>query len=290
MNYVACSVICLQTPRKILLRGLWFGGHKPTKLILWVHGLGSSTFSMLHVVEKLVDSQTAALTFNNRGHDVVNRLSAKTTKKGKPRYGGAAHELFTECVDDINGAVRFARRQGVKEVYLAGHSTGCQKSIYWAAQGGRGVKGIILLAPVSDYAAGIKQFGKRKLERAAQYARALMAKKRKHTLLPSDVWPELLDAQRFLSLYSPDGVEEMFPYAQKGKRPVLLHRVRIPILTLWAGGDEYSTHSGKEVAAWFSQNVLSQKSAVHVIRNAAHNFKKTETETAKIIVDWTSVL
>lgn len=274
------------TPNSYLVRGIWNGPRRPKRAIVWVHGLGSSAFSMLHVVEKLVDKNTAVLTFNNRGSGAVNRMSRKTKKKGKVEYGGAAHEVFTDCVDDISGAIRFVRKQGAKEIYLAGHSTGCQKSIYWAAKGGRGVKGIILLAPVSDYAAGLKRYGKKKVARATKYARALVARGKKHELLPLAVWPELLDAQRFLSLYTPDSVEEIFPYAQKGKIATLLQKIKVPILTLWAGIDEYSDRSAREVASWFGQNVSSKRSEVHVIPRTNHGFKGGEVVVARAIKKW----
>lgn len=263
--------------------GLWHGPEKPRRVIVWVHGLGSSAFSIFNLVEKLVDGETAVLTFNNRGHDVVSRISRKTRKKRKVEYGGAAHEVFTDCVDDINGAIRFVRKLGVKETYLAGHSTGCQKSIYWAAKGGKGVRGIILLAPVSDSAAGISKYGTKKIARAMQSARTLIARGKKHQLLPDDVWPELLDAQRFLSLYSTNSVEEIFPYAQKGKQPSLLQKIKVPILTLWAEKDEYSNRAAKEVANWFTEHIRAKKSEVHAIRRAGHSFKGQEKETVQCI-------
>lgn len=283
---LTCGVVSILTKKRLFNKGLWLGPVRPKKLIVWVHGLGSSAFSMLNVVEKLVDKNTAVLTFNNRGSGVVNRVSRKTRKKGKIEYGGAAHEVFTECIDDVEGAIRFARKREAKEIYLAGHSTGCQKSVYWAAKRGHGVKGIILLAPVSDYAAGLKQFGKARVARATKYARALMNRGKKHELLPLSVWPELLDAQRFLSLYTPESVEDVFPYAQKGKRPVLLEKVKVPILTLWAGNDEYSDRPGSEVVAWFKKHVTSDQSAAHLVPKANHSFKKTEGHAVRIARRW----
>src|SRR5262245_33388648 len=123
------------TPKKVLLNGLWFGRcsaeatqdkpTKPKRTIIWIHGLGSSAFSKLGIVEKLVDEDTSVLTFNNRGHDAVTRIGTTT---GKKKTAGAAFEKFEECADDIQGAINFAKKAGAKQIYLAGHSTGCQKS------------------------------------------------------------------------------------------------------------------------------------------------------------------
>src|SRR3989344_2508506 len=160
-----CHVVGILTPKKYFLRGLWFGPRRPKRAIVWVHGLGSSMFSKLSIVEKLVDPQTAVLVFNNRGHDKVSRLARADEKKiGKTLLGGAAHEIFTDSADDIQGAINFAKRQGAKEIFLVGHSTGCQKSIYWASRKKRrSVKGIALLGPVSDWSAEMKRSGARKV-------------------------------------------------------------------------------------------------------------------------------
>src|SRR3989338_10849106 len=130
-----CRVAEIVTPKRVLLNGLWFGAKRPNRVIIWVHGLGSSVFSKLGIVEKLVDKNTAVISFNNRGHDKVSRIARVGEKRiGKTILGGGAHEVFTDCVDDIQGAINFVRRAGVKNIYLAGHSTGCQKSIYWAGK------------------------------------------------------------------------------------------------------------------------------------------------------------
>ena len=179
------------TPKKFVLRGLWFGSKKPKRVVVWVHGLGSSAFTKLGIVEQLADKETAVLAFNNRGFERVAEIKYGSGKNTKWITAGAAHEKFTDCVDDIQGAINFVRKQGVKNIYLAGHSTGCQKSIYWAhKQKGRGVKGIILLAPVSDYAGALHKYGNAKLARAAKAARALIRAGKTQEFLPKSLWPE----------------------------------------------------------------------------------------------------
>src|SRR3989344_5183299 len=177
---------------------------KARRAVVWVHGLGSSMFSKLEITRLIADKETAVLMFNNRGHDKISPLVVAGTKW---RKAGSAHEKFTDCVDDIEGAIKFAKKAGAKSIYLAGHSTGCQKSTYWANKKGKGVKGIILLAPISDYAATVMLDSKEKIARALGVARRLVARGKKHELLPENVWgwSLLADAQRFISLYSGKG-------------------------------------------------------------------------------------
>jgi len=281
---IPCFAIdTITTPKGYILRGLWFGPHKPKRCIVWVHGLASSAFSMLHVVGELADTETAVLTFNNRGHDVIANVN---TTKGKQKRAGAAHEVFTECVDDIQGAIDYANSQGVKEIHIAGHSTGCQKSVYWAAktEGGKGVKGIILLSPVSDYAAAQKNDKDGRLQERTDIARNLVRLGKKHQLMPADIPADgsLTDAQRFLSLNTPDSAETVFPYEQLGKKPRTLQKVTKPILVLWAGEDEYADRPAEEIATWFDQNIKNKHQVV-VIPGTNHGFRDAENQVAEEI-------
>ena len=282
------DIVEITTPQKYLLNGLWFGPTKPKRAIIWIHGLTSSAFSKLSIVEKLVDVDTAVLTFNNRGHDAVTRVSKRLANgESKSLMAGSAHEIFKDCVDDIQGAIDFAKQRGAKEIYLAGHSTGCQKSVYYAASKkcDPRVKGVILLAPVSDYSSTLKMFGLAKLNRAVKEARRLVKAGKPQELLSQKIWSDgIWSAQRFISLYTPDSAEEVFPYAQKEKVPTTLKKVRVPILVFWADADEYADMPTKSVVDWFSKHTRALD--VHAVSDADHGFKGQEEQVAGIIKKW----
>lgn len=279
---IPAHVVEIETPKKVRLNGLWFGTKKPKRVIVWVHGLGSSAFSRQGIIELLAKGDTAVLAFNNRGSGVISRFS-----KGKKHYeGGAAHEEFAECVDDIDGAVAFARGQGTKKVLLAGHSTGCQKSVFWAAKRkGKGVSGAILLAPLSDYA-GLGAQERVLLPKATKAAQALMAANTPHTLLPGGAWSQHIDAQRFLSLYTPDSVEQsIFSYFDPSKTPRMLRSVPVPLLVLLAGKDEFADRPAEEIALWFDEYTRAPLS-LSIIDGVDHGFKGGEKEVADAIKKW----
>jgi len=272
----ACHVVEIVTPKKYVLNGLWFGSKRPKRCVVWVHGLGSSMFSKLKIADELVDGKTAVLVFNNRGHDKVANVS---TTKGERLKVGSAHERFTDCIDDIEGALRFARKAGVKSIYLAGHSTGAQKSMYWAAKRGRGVKGIILLGSISDYSSGPFFYPKRQMQRAAVIAQRYVRAGKKHVLLP-----EGFDAQRFLGLYSGKGPEEIFTYWDPKRNPRTLRTVRLPTLVLLAAKDEFADRPAKEIAAWFERNL--RKGKVVIVPRVKHSFRGGEKRVAAEIHRW----
>lgn len=276
-------VVEFLTTDKLILNGLWFGPRKTKRVIIWVHGLGGSAFSRLNIVEALVDAQTAVLTFNNRGHDKVTTLSDTS---GKRHQGGAAHEVFTECADDIQGAINFAKRSGAKEVFLAGHSTGCQKSIYWASKKGRGVKGVIILAPMSDYAAELKASGRKALRRAEAKAREYVRSRKPHALLPDTVWSFrwLADAQRFISLYTGNSAEEIFTYWDANRIPRTLRSVKNRVLALIAEKDEYADRPAGEIYDWFLEHLYEGE--VAIVPGVMHGFKGGEKKVATLIKDF----
>jgi alpha-beta hydrolase superfamily lysophospholipase len=224
------------------------------------------------------------LTFSNRGHDIVTNVKQKVGLERKYHQAGMAHEVFTDCVDDIEGALRFARTQGAKKIYLTGHSTGCQKSIYYAfKKKDPKVAGIILLAPLSDYAGDRK---KPQLRKAVAHAKRMVKAGKADELLPPGMWWHYADAQRLLSLYTPDSVEEVFSYSQPDKKPKIYSSVTLPVLALFAGDDEYSERSPAKLVEWFTEHSRSKDFKAVVIPKVGHSFREGEPATASAIRKW----
>ena len=274
--FESCYTFTTETPKKYILNGLWFGPERSKKVIIFIHGLTSSAFNT-GIARACTNPNSATVTFDNRGHGIITKLKRKTnTKKGtKSCPGGTAHEVFSESVDDIRGIIDMVKNRGAQEIYLMGHSTGCQKSVFYMSgkHVDAAVKGIILLAPMSDYAdARTFDMGGR-LKKATQIAKKMVKEGKKHDLLPDHMWSSPIDAQRFLSLYTPESKEEIFCYAQKEKSPVRLKKVRVPIYVLLAGNDEHRDRSIEEIATWFRKHLSqSERNNIGVINDAPHNF------------------
>jgi pimeloyl-ACP methyl ester carboxylesterase len=286
----SCWHVRIVTPKRYLLDALWFGGHHPTTGIIFVHGLGSHAFAHHDYLTPLATHDTAVLYFSNRGHDGVAGI--KRVKRGSKKgyiyeHAGVAHEVFSDCVDDIQGAINLLVKRGARRVYLVGHSTGCQKIIFHLShtRNTKRVAGAILLCPISDYAAAMHQDDARR-KKAEKLARSFVRSKKAHELLPKKIWPGPLDAQRFLSLYTPDSKEEIFAYAQPRKIPRTLQRVETPVLVVFAGDDEYRDRDTEEIAEWFRANLRAKVSDIEIIPGALHSFGGKETKLAKMIHRW----
>jgi len=282
-------VVQITTPKRVVLNGLWFGPRKPKKLIIILHGLTGSAFSMSRVVNALADTSCAVLTFNGRGFGQINDLTRIRRNKVQYFVGGTAHEIFTECVDDIDGCIHFAKKAGVKEIYIAGHSTGCQKAVYWASKrSDKKVKGLILFGPLSDYSGALATKGKTALDKGVSLARKLITAGKPHQLMPRNLgeWFEC-DAQRFVSLYTADSSEEIFTYARPSVRPKTLQKTSARILALLAGADEHGDMPAKEIAAWFKKHLPARpgkpKDQVIVVPKVKHSFRGGEKGVANVI-------
>jgi pimeloyl-ACP methyl ester carboxylesterase len=290
-----CAVVKLVTPKRYILNGLWFGPEKASRGFIFLHGLASSAFTHHDVLLPLVNSSTMALYFNNRGHDKISGIKHlnKRLKKGYDYgLGGEANEVFTDCDDDIQGAVNFLQGVGVKNIYLVGHSTGCQKAIYYLSRQGkqRYIKGVVLICPMSDYSYWVVSEKPETRKRAIEFAQKLVTAGKPHELLPVDVSPDLLDAQRYLSLNTADSEEEIFCYSQPNKLPLILQKVKIPILVIFAEKDEYGDRSAKQISKWFEKESCSKRLTVKIIKSAVHNLTGQETAAADLIGDWAKSL
>ena len=286
----SCRCVQIVTPRRYLLNGLWFGADRPNVGVVFVHGLGSHAFAHHEYLTPLATRHTAVLYFSNRGHDSVagiKKLKPSAKKGYVYEQAGVAHEVFTDCVDDIQGAVDMLAAHGAKRVYLVGHSTGCQKIAYYLSRSRnyKRVEGAVLLCPISDYA-GAKHENEAKRKKAETLARKLVRQKKANELLPATVWRGPIDAQRFLSLYSPDSKEETFTYAQPSKIAHTLRKVKIPLLVAFAGNDEYRDRDTDEIARWFRGNLRSPKCDIEIIPGALHSFNGKEAKVAELVRSW----
>jgi hypothetical protein len=103
--------------------------------------------------------------------------------------------------------------------------------------------------------------------------------------MPKNIWEYTLDAQRFLSLYTPESVEEIFTYAS-GKDPKILRQAGKPLLTILAAEDEFCDRPIKEIADWFKENMVGKKCETKIIKESFHNFSGHESKINRFIKNW----
>jgi alpha-beta hydrolase superfamily lysophospholipase len=278
---VEVSLVRLRTRDGVWLDGVVAEPRRRRAALIWVHGLGSVFSSGQPLIRELSRRLTAAgigyLKFNTRGHDVV-------AGRGK-QLAGAAFERFGQSVADIRTVIAFAAACGYRKVILAGHSTGANKVLHYAARArDRRVGGLILLGPVSDIAAATKQIGARELRQRVAAAERL-ARRDPRALVPR-AWG-FWSARRYISLYRPGEAEDVFPYYRPGARWAALRSVKLPIAAIIGSRDEYLDRRPQELIDAFRHNAVRARSFTGVVlRGARHGFEKRERELADVIVRW----
>lgn len=267
--------------------GVWLDGvvtepkRRSRSALVLVHGLGSVFSAAPTLTRELSTRLNAAgiayFKFNTRGHGVVAR--------GGRRLAGAAYERFVDCVEDIRTVLAFVRQRGHRRIVLAGHSTGANKVLYYASRArDRRVSGIVLLGAVSDVAAEARRLGQRELRRRVAAAERI-ARRDPLGLVPR-AWG-YWSARRYISLYRPGEVEDVFPYYRPGARWTALRAVRLPIAVVIGRRDEFLDRPAGELIAAFRQNATRARAFTGaVISGARHGFQRRERELADMIVRW----
>ena len=145
---------------------------------------------------------------------------------------------------------------------------------------------MILLAPLSDYVAALATTDPKTLKKAVSFARDTSDRGKPHNMMPDNLCSYPHDAQRFLSLYTSDSVEEIFSYATVSRKPKILQKVKVPLFAIFAADDEYQDRPTAKIVEWFMNAMSKQKASFEIINGAPHNFKGFSRTIVKLIKSW----
>ncbi len=282
------ELVSFLTADKIMLHGLFVKPkRKSAKALIHVHGLcgkfyGSSFADAL--AKETVKNGISFLSIETRGS--YTALGFRKKKGGKKTWlsAGGGFERFEDSVYDIAAAIRFLKRQGIREIYLEGHSTGCQKITYYQyRKKDRNVKALILSAPADDYNIQKYELGKR-FSAAVKAANTLYRKSR-DIEMPKQYVGRGFSVGRFLSFSDTRFAEaRLFNYeASKLKE---FSTIRQPILALFGSREEHRLKPVKKYMEMLERDTNSRKFAGLIINGGDHGFSRHEAETAEAIIKW----
>jgi len=251
---------------------------KSNTALIWIHGLSSRFSSGQTAIKEVSDACRNAgigyFKFSTRGSHVAFR--------GNNRMLGGGFEAFDECILDIRAMIRYVRKLGFVNIILAGHSTGANKIVHYAATTkDRSVKSIILLGAISDIVALRKEMGVKKFANACDIAEKLQ--KNKTALMPPQYG--LFSARRFWSLCHSGEKEDTFPYYDEKRKWHALESIRIPITVIIGSRDQYLDRTpATYLAAFQCHALLTKRFRGVMIKSADHGFHGKEKELADQIV------
>ena len=276
------ELLAYETKDGLLMNGLLFRSRKRSKgVVISVFGMVSDFFSSPRdyaLIGALKGSGIDVFLAGNRGMGSVFPFD----KKGKTVFIGTAFEKFTDCIFDIGAAVSVARKMGYKRIILMGHSTGCQKSVYYLYRTkGKGISGLILLGPAGDYDVLRRDLG-RKLPRAVRVAKRMIKDGKTDARTPS--WISYYAPQRFLSYAIPANPEaRIFNYDSNLRE---FKTVRCPLLAVFGGKEQWATKPIKEHLKILESATKAKSFDTSIIKGADHSFTDKERELAKVVSSW----
>ncbi|HCJ67224.1 MAG TPA: hypothetical protein DHV62_07880 [Elusimicrobia bacterium] len=280
----------INTRDGLILDGLFFNPKKGSgKAALFIHGFPGNFYLNSEIINNLADEfgkyNLGLLSLNTRGHDIIN-ITFK--KSGKAAVLGAAFERFEDCPFDIEAGIKFLNSKEFKEIILIGTSGGADKvGFYLSEKPDKSVKGVIFLSPGSNISIIQKEL-KRKYKPLLEKS-FYMVKRGKGDKLALE--PELefpVSWQRFISLYSEQSNENIFPFHNKKSEFKLLSKIKVPVLIVAGGKDEYfHDYKIEELIEILKRKMKKvQKFNAEIIKTASHRFTSKEKELAKIIRNW----
>lgn len=287
----------ITTKDKLIHQGLFYKPSKPgTRAILWVHGLTDNFYGDLPTIETFAvvceKEGWGLASFNTRGHDIVasgKKLDPKSPKGQASLTIGSAIEQFSDCIYDIDAGITFLVNQGFSKIVLVGISTGANKVCYYAGKiRDSRVAGVVLASPISDVTLKLKELGNKYVSMIKKIKAMVNKGKGDRILDGLDYMP--LTPQRYLSLYSANSDEDVFPYYQINPKFTIFSNIKIPMMVVFGAADEYSDRPVEQILKVLNTHQRSINFSGAIIPGAYHSFSGREKELADSIVHWINTI
>lgn len=285
MSKLKGELVRIQTKDNLELQGLLFEPEqKCDKAVIHIHGWTGNfyeNFFLECIAEGLIDNNFAFLTFNNRGAGFIQEFMKKSGSKVEYVKIGGGLEHFEDCLIDIEAAVLFLQKRGFNKIYLQGHSTGAQKSAYFALKVKVGIQGLILLEPADDPEIAKSLLGNR-YEEACKIARNYIKSGTPNKAMPS--WVSFgfqTSAQRFLSIANPQSPEgRLFHFSGDLNK---LKSINLPIIIIFGSKSQYQENPEQTIKILRQQlpNITTK-----LIEDGDHWFNNYEDNLQQTITNW----
>jgi pimeloyl-ACP methyl ester carboxylesterase len=286
----------------LLLPTLFFEPAKPSKrLVIWLHGMGSSGifYSPNHtnaLADALTQSNTAFLGLQNRGGGMLQGVKYLDEAGDKQkRLQGTTHELIAECVQDIDGAIAFAKAHGYTELYLAGHSTGANKvALYSYLRPGNPFTGYVIYGGGDDTGIAYEEMGADKFHAAITGSLHQIEAGHGADLAPFDMMGDYFSYQSAYDILNPDGGYNTFPYYEAqherlGTKQLFreFKSITKPSLVVYGAVDEYCKPDVETAIEILKREAPKGVEITYqTIPGADHGCYQHEPELATAIADW----
>lgn len=278
-------IIRFVTKDRARLSGILFRNPRGSKTcVVFLHGMTSSFINNLSMaLASGLDENIGLFSLNTRGHDCISSIAKVVKGKRRDIIAGTYFEKFEDSLYDLRGAIDMLSKRGFSRFVLCGHSTGCQKALYYQYKTqDRRVAGLVLLGPADDYNGYRKEFGKN-FGKVLAKCRRLIKEGKGNTQLPEASW---FSASRMVSLIDQKNVESrLLDYNGKLAE---FSKIKIPILAVFGSEEEHRLMPVEKYLEILDAKSNSRRYSGLVIYGANHGFYWKEGELVKEINTWLS--
>lgn len=264
-------------------------------IVVHVHGMAGNFYENSFIEEiatKCNKSNMDFLAFNNRGHDYI--ADCEREKDGEIDFysAGGAYEKFEECIYDIKGVIQWAISEGYNEIFLEGHSSGCNKIVYSFEKINNDlalngiIKGLILISPCDDIGVFHSEIDEEKRKASFDLAQKYIDAGNGAELMPQGTFFDyLLSAKTFLNCFTEGSSLDMFPYRNGNLEKTALGKISIPKLVLFGNNGDFVLQEMDEIRKMFDIGNV-QNYEMEVIDQAGHSYRGHEEKLAITIIEW----
>lgn len=257
---------------------------KSDKALIHIHGWTGNFYENIlieYIANACVNNGYAFLSFNTRGAGFIQEFIRKKGTSAEYVKIGGSLEKFEDCLIDIKAAIVFLQEKGYSKFILEGHSTGCQKALFYKYKTkDNSIMGLIFLEPADDPSI-VKRILAERYEEAINHATKLIQDGTPNEAMPD--WVKFgvkLAAQKFLSIADPDSVEGKLLYL-----PGELHELKsltCPVLVISADHSEYQDANGMQKIL----RKIIKNNTMNIVADSSHWFFEREEIVGTIISKW----
>jgi pimeloyl-ACP methyl ester carboxylesterase len=224
---------------------------------------------------------------NTRGHGTFSSIKKITDGQIEWKDIGSARELFDESPLDIEAWVEFLRKKNSNNIFLQGHSLGCNKIVYHydSYDHPNDIKGLILLSP-SDWIGYQVVYYAERYEEDKKLAREMVMSGKGDELMPLDCFVYPITARAYDVNLGHGTKTDMFNYFDDNFDFKIINSIPIPLLVTFGNDNEVVVRDPGECIEMLRCHSISPKFEGHVIVGSPHNYYRFEVKLASIIDKW----
>jgi|SRR3989344_4351063 len=292
-------LVQIKTEDGLTLPGYLYESSGSKKAAIYLHGNGSSSVFYKddlkeEQVRALNEKKISYLLFNNRGAHYIKKLDVED-KNGnvERRRFGMAYEKIKDCIQDIDGAIKYLEGRGYNEFYLIGESTGANKiCVYHYYKTKNKVSKYIMLSGGDDTGIYYNELSKKRFYKLLKEAKDKIRKRKGEEIICELLPEEIFSYIGFYDIANPDGDYNCFPFLEVmkniklSKKKLFRHFKSIdkPTIVIYGEKDEYAWGDVPKIV-----NILKKQKPefeYKIIREADHSFSKHQIELSKTMANW----